>query len=86
MGQRLPSFFFMKKNMDANGDFKGWIWPDVRFSSRNSSSSFCSFNVRLYILQLIVWSLGSNSTVWSHSQLGSNLSKLSLSNMSLNSW
>ena len=39
----------MKKKGDAIGELDGQICPDLRFSSRNTSSAFCSSKVSAYI-------------------------------------
>src|SRR5882724_6934949 len=47
MRWRLPSFFVIKKTGDAIGNFNGYMCPLLRFSSRISSSCFCSTGVDL---------------------------------------
>ena len=41
----MPSFFLIKKKGDAIGELEGRIRPDLRFSSKYTSSAFCSSKV-----------------------------------------
>src|SRR5882724_8516971 len=76
----------MKKTGDAIGDLDGCIHWLLRFSSRNSSSCFCSTGASGYTLVLKLRASGTSSMAWSHCfQLG-NSSKDSLMKTSQNSW
>src|SRR5882724_1156708 len=76
----------MKKTRDTIGDFDGRIHWLLRFSSRNSSSCFCSTGASGYTLVLKLWALGTSSMAWSHCFRLGNSSKDSLVKMSRNSW
>src|SRR5882724_5564877 len=76
----------MKKTRDAIGDFDGCIHWLLRFSSRNSSSCFCSTGARGYTLVLKLRASGTSSMAWSHCFQSGNSSKDSLAKMSRNSW
>src|SRR5882724_881033 len=56
----------MKKTGDAIGDFDGHICWLLRFSSRNSSSCFCSTRASGYTLLLKFRASGTSSLAWSH--------------------
>src|SRR5882724_51123 len=76
----------MKKTGDAIGDFDRRIRWLLRFSSRNSSSCFCSTGASGYTLVLKFRALGTRSMAWSHCFQSGNLSKDSLAKTSRNSW
>src|SRR5882724_2557893 len=76
----------MKKTGDAIGDFDGHIHWLLRFSSRNSSSCFCSTGASGYTLVLKFRVSGTSSMAWSHCFQSGNLSKDSLAKTSRNSW
>ena len=55
---RLPSFFLAKNTGEDMGDFDGHMCPLFTFSSRDLSSSFCSFKDMGYSLQALGEELG----------------------------
>ena len=68
------------------GDCEGWMYPFLRFSFRNASSSFCSSGVKLYALNDLGWKPSLSSILWSQIRELRNQSAFFSSNTLMNSW